>query len=52
MAWKNTEQLTFSDALFVEHDSIKEIDSIHELLNWHSLPYTFYILTAKPYPIK
>jgi len=37
MAWKNTEQLTFADALFIEHDSIKELDSIHELLNWQAI---------------
>ena len=37
MAWKNTEQLTFTDALLVEHDSIKELDSIHELLNWQGI---------------
>jgi hypothetical protein len=34
MAFKKNEQLTFGDALFIDHDSIKEIDSIHELLNW------------------
>jgi len=37
MAWKNTEQLTFADALFIEHDSVKELDSIHDLLNWQAI---------------
>jgi IS5 family transposase len=36
MAWKHTEQHTFADALFIEHDSIKELDSIHELVDWQA----------------
>ena len=37
MAWKHTEQHTFADALFIEHDSIKELDSIHEPVDWQAI---------------
>ncbi len=37
MAWKNTKQDTLADALLIEHDSIKELDSIHALVNWHAI---------------
>ena len=37
MAWKNTEQDTLADALLIEHDSIKELDSIHTLVDWHAI---------------
>ena len=37
MAWKNTKQDTLADALLIEHDSIKELDSLHALVNWHAI---------------
>lgn len=37
MAWKNTEQDTLADALLVEHDSIKELDNIHALVDWQAI---------------
>ena len=37
MAWKNTEQDTLADVLLIEHDSIKELDSIHTLGDWQAI---------------
>jgi IS5 family transposase len=37
MAWKQTDQYTLADALFIEHDSLKELDGIHDLLNWEAI---------------
>lgn len=40
MAWKNNEQHTFADVLFIEHDAIKELDGINDLLNWKAVAKT------------
>jgi len=37
MAWKNLNQRTFADELFIEHDAIKELDGLNELIDWHSI---------------
>ena len=46
MAWKHTEQHTFADALFIEHDSMKELDSIHEPVDWQAIEQIFKTFTA------
>lgn len=35
MAWKNIKQQTFADELFIEHDAIKELDGLNEIIDWH-----------------
>lgn len=37
MAWKNINQHTFADELFIEHDAIKELDGLNELIDRHSI---------------
>lgn len=37
MAWKNLKQKSLADALIVEHAALKELDDVHELLDWSKL---------------
>lgn len=37
MAWKNLQQHSFADQLFIEHDSIKELDAVDELIDWKAI---------------
>jgi len=34
MAWKNINQHSFADDLLIEHESIKELDSVDSLIEW------------------
>ena len=34
MAWKNLEQTTRVDAMLIEHAALKELDDVHELIDW------------------
>ncbi len=34
MAWKNLQQATLVDAMLIEHEALKELDDVHELINW------------------
>ena len=34
MAWKNLQQTTLVDAMLIEHEALKELDDVHELINW------------------
>ena len=34
MAWKNLEQTTLVDAMLIEHAALKELDDVHELIDW------------------
>ena len=34
MAWKNLEQTTRVDAMLIEHAALKELDDVHELIEW------------------
>jgi IS5 family transposase len=34
MAWKNLQQTTLVDAMLIEHDALKELDDVHELIDW------------------
>ena len=34
MAWKNLQQTTLVDAMMIEHDALKELDDVHELIDW------------------
>jgi IS5 family transposase len=37
MVWKNINQYTFADELFIEHEAIKELDGLNALVDWHSV---------------
>jgi len=34
MAWKNLQQTTLVDAMLIEHEALKELDDVHELIDW------------------
>ena len=34
MAWKNLQQTTLVDAMLNEYEVLKELDDVHELINW------------------
>lgn len=37
MAWKNTKQMSLADALAFEHDALKVLDEVHDLINWERI---------------
>lgn len=37
MAWKNLKQRSFADSMMIEHEALKELDSVHELIDWTRL---------------
>jgi len=37
MAWKNINQRTFADELLIEHEFIKELDGVNELIDWNAV---------------
>ena len=34
MAWKNLKQRSLADSLLIEHEALKELDAVHELIDW------------------
>ena len=34
MAWKNLQQRSLADSMLIEHDALKELDDVHELICW------------------
>ena len=34
MAWKNLKQQSLASVMIVEHDAIKELDELNELIDW------------------
>ena len=34
MAWKNLKQRSLADSMLVEHDALKELDDVHDLIEW------------------
>ncbi len=37
MAWKNLTQRSLADAMLIDHDALKELDDVHELIDWSRL---------------
>ena len=37
MAWKNLTQRSLADAMLIDHDAVKELDAVHELIDWPRL---------------
>lgn len=37
MAWKNVKQRSFAESMLIDHDALKELDDVHELIDWHQL---------------
>ena len=34
MSWKNLTQYGLADALLSKHDSLKELDDVHQIIDW------------------
>jgi len=37
MAWKNLKQRSLGDAMLIDHEALKELDDVHELIDWSRL---------------
>ena len=37
MAWKNLKQRSLSDAMLIDHEALKELDDVHDLIDWSRL---------------
>ena len=37
MAWKNLKQRSLADSMMIEHQALKELDSVNELIDWSRL---------------
>lgn len=37
MDWKNLTQRSLADAMLIDHDALKELDAVHELIDWSRL---------------
>ena len=37
MAWKNLTQRSLADGMLIDHDALKELDAVHELIDWSRL---------------
>jgi len=37
MAWKNLTQRSLADSMLIEHEAVKELDDVHELIDWARL---------------
>jgi len=37
MAWKNLRQRSLEEAMLIDHDALKELDAVHELIDWSRL---------------
>jgi IS5 family transposase len=37
MAWKNLKQRSLADSMMIEHEALKELDSVNELIDWTRL---------------
>jgi IS5 family transposase len=46
MAWKNLQQTTLVDAMLIEHDALKELDDVHELIDWSRIENLLAVLHA------
>jgi transposase, IS5 family len=48
MAWKNLKQRSLADSMLVDHEALKELDGVHELINWLPLEALLSGIHAKP----
>ena len=37
MAWKNLKQRSLAEAMLIDHDALKELGAVHELIDWSRL---------------
>ena len=39
MVWKNLKQRSLADSMLIDHDAVKELDSVYELIDWARLEH-------------
>jgi IS5 family transposase len=47
MAWRNLNQLSFSDSLISEREALTELDDINELMDWEAIEHVLRDIHAK-----
>ena len=48
MAWKNLTQRSLADGMLIDHDALKELDGVHELIDWSRLEQLLSGIHASP----
>ena len=48
MAWKNLKQRSLADSMLIDHDALKELDSVNELIDWDRLERILQGIHASP----
>jgi len=48
MAWKNLKQRSLADSMLIDHDALKELDSVNELIDWSHLERILQGIHASP----
>ena len=48
MAWKNLKQRSLADSLLIDHDALKELDDVHNLIDWSHLERLLSDIHARP----
>jgi IS5 family transposase len=48
MAWKNLQQTTLVDAMFIDHQALTEMDDVHELIVWLRIESLLAVLQSNP----
>ena len=48
MAWKSLQQTTLVEAMLIEHEVLKELDDVHELIDWSSIESLLANLRSSP----
>ena len=48
MAWKNLKQRSLADSMLIDHDALKELDSVNELIDWGRLERILQGIHASP----
>ncbi|RIZ71740.1 MAG: hypothetical protein D0530_02650 [Methylococcales bacterium] len=48
MAWKNLQQTTWIDAMLIEPEALKELDDVHELIDWSRIESLLIGLHSSP----
>ncbi len=48
MAWKNLKQRSLAESMLIEHDALKELDDVHELITWSRIETLLSDIHSKP----
>jgi len=47
MAWKNLKQRSLGDSMIIEHEALKELDAVNELIDWSRIEFLLKDIHAK-----